>query len=258
MCHILLKQLLSLQATRALLPGDRLDTIWDPWLCTCPTEVEADSLEAQGNSAFRSPGTYSRKAVGSCTREVFRQACGAAASAMRKADLAAAKKRDMAAIKVPGGRQQRRCESSMLATVSTHVLQVVMLLTLRPLARVDLALQKIKDLARNVTQREAFQQRLVKNLPAGPASAGASTPRPPSPGRAGGSADRGDPSDAPAPDAPLPPEPIQQQVLFPALRTVRTPYHLSRHARQEHPAYARTVSARALPRDCWTSCAGWC
>lgn len=91
----------------------------------------------------------------------------------------------------------------------------------------DLALQKIKDLATNVRRREAHQQRLISRLPAGAAigggDAGASTPRPPSPGRAGGSADRGDPADTPAPAAPLPPEPVQQ-VLFPALRAVRTPY----------------------------------
>ena len=120
----------------------------------------------------------------------------------------------------------------MLATVSTHALQVVTLLTLRPHARVDLALQKIKDLATNVKRREAFQKRLIGNLPAAAACAGASTPQPASPGRAGGSADLGDPAEAPVPAAPVPPEPVQQQVLFPALRAVRTPYHVDAQYKQ--------------------------
>ena len=137
---------------------------------------------------------------------------------------------------MPGDRQQRRCEPGMLATVSTHALQDVTLLTLRPRARVDLALQKIKDLATNVKRREAFQKRLIGNLPAAAACAGASTPQPASPGRAGDpSADPGDPAEAPAPAAPAPPEPVQQQVLFPALRAVRTPYHVSRRSVQAAP-----------------------
>ena len=66
-------------------------------LSTCLAEVTADSLKAQGNSACVSPRACAKKSVCSCTREASKQACGAAAPAMRKADLAPAQNRDMAA-----------------------------------------------------------------------------------------------------------------------------------------------------------------